>query len=108
MTSTIGHSFGYTQNCYRSHQNCLNLGLIPVYTMGYPERYELPSFYVRDSKGYIDRVRVRYHEKHKDHWYSLPPGTRINIDTCEIETGGSWHSGITYGRAVVISLEDQE
>ena len=93
---------------YQKHQNCLNLGLIPVYTMGHPERYELPCFYVRDSYGYIDRVRVRYHADYKDQWYSLPLGMKINIDTCEIEVGRSWNGGIAYQRVVVINTDNQE
>ena len=103
------NTFGHTENCYLNHQRCLNLGLIPVYTMGHPERYELPCFYVRDSKGYIDRVRVRYHADFFDRSeFALWERVKIHIDTCEIETGRSWHGGITYERAVVITTDIQD
>ena len=95
---------------YQKHQNCLNLGLIPVYTMGYPERYELPDFYVRDSKGYINRARIRYYEwVGEEHTKEMREERAIvYLDTCEVETGGSWDTGITFERAIVITTEYPE
>ncbi len=95
---------------YRAHQNCLNLGLIPVYAMGHPERYELPDFYVRESKGYINRARIRYYEWcGEEHTKEMREERAIvYLDTCEVETGGSWDTGITFERAIVITTEYPE
>ena len=101
------NTFGDTENCYLNHQRCLNLGLIPVYTMGRPEHYELPSFYVKHSERMLDRARERWVELHASKDPDRPdldPDVVVTFEDFDVEWGRSWEAQ-HYQYSIVMELE---
>ena len=45
---------------YRNHQNCLNLGLIPVYLWQPTKDDYLPNFYARNEGNALKRAQATY------------------------------------------------
>jgi len=76
---------------YRDHQNCLNLGLIPVYSYQPIEHDCLPEFYVRSEGQIMERLGSMADD--------------CIVDICETSYEiGHWSTGIQHVRCFIVEF----